>query len=63
MNFTENQLEAVNHREGNLKIVACAGSGKTTVMAERIAQLIRDGVDRDKIVAITYTKKAAARIR
>lgn len=63
MNFTGNQLEAINHREGNLKIVACAGSGKTTVMAERIAKLIRGGVDRDKIVAITYTKKAAASLK
>ncbi|APH38938.1 ATP-dependent helicase [Methanohalophilus halophilus] len=59
MNFTDNQLKAINHKEGNLKIVACAGSGKTTVMAERIAKLVSEGADRDKIVAFTYTDKAA----
>ena len=63
MNFTENQLEAINHEEGNLKIVACAGSGKTTVMAERIVKLIREGANRDKIVAFTYTEKAAASLK
>lgn len=59
MNFTDAQLEAINHKYGNLKIIACAGSGKTTVMSERIAELVHDGEDRDKIVAFTYTDKAA----
>jgi len=63
MNFTPNQLEAINHRDGNLKIIACAGSGKTTVMSERIAHLISEGEDRDKIVAFTFTEKAAASLK
>jgi DNA helicase-2/ATP-dependent DNA helicase PcrA len=63
MNFTEAQLEAINHKYGNLKIIACAGSGKTTVMSERIAKLVHDGEDRNKIVAFTYTEKAASSLK
>ena len=63
MNFTSAQQEAVNHGDGNLKIIACAGSGKTTVMSERIAKLVSEGKDRDKIVAFTFTEKAAASLK
>ncbi len=63
MDFTEAQLEAINHKYGNLKIIACAGSGKTTVMSERIAKLVYEGEDRNKIVAFTYTEKAAASLK
>jgi len=63
MDFTTGQIEAINHRNGNLKIIACAGSGKTTVMAERIAKLVSEGEDRDKIVAFTFTEKAAASLK
>lgn len=63
MQFTTKQIEAINHRDGNLKIIACAGSGKTTVMAERIAKLVSEGVDRDKIVAFTFTEKAATSLK
>lgn len=61
--FTDAQKEAINHKDGNLKIIACAGSGKTTVMAERIAKLVSEGEDRDKIVAFTFTEKAAASLK
>lgn len=63
INFTDAQQEAINHTQGNLKIIACAGSGKTTVMAERIAKLVSQGEDRDKIVAFTFTEKAAASLK
>lgn len=59
MEFTDNQIKAINHKDGNLKIIACAGSGKTTVMSERIARLVSEGADRDKIVAFTFTEKAS----
>jgi len=63
MNFTQGQSEAINHKEGNLKIIACAGSGKTTVMSERIAKLVAEGENRDKIVAFTFTEKAATSLK
>ncbi|RKO66343.1 ATP-dependent helicase [Desulfofundulus salinus] len=63
MRYTEKQLEAINHRGGNLLILACAGSGKTEVIARRIAMLVSEGVPRDSIVAFTFTERAAGELK
>jgi ATP-dependent helicase/nuclease subunit A len=61
-NFTPEQLGVINASHKNLLVSASAGSGKTTVMAERIAQLIKNGADADEILVLTFTNAAAADI-
>ena len=63
MNYTNNQLQAIRHREGNLLILACAGSGKTEVISLRIAELVKEGVAKSAIIAFTFTDRAAGELK
>lgn len=61
-NFTEEQRAAIDAR-GKTIVSASAGSGKTTVMIEKIVRLIISGTDVKEILAVTFTKKAAAQMK
>ena len=62
MGFTKEQQAAIDAR-GKVIVSASAGSGKTTVMIERIIQLVLGGVGVDEVLAVTFTKKAAAQMK
>jgi DNA helicase-2/ATP-dependent DNA helicase PcrA len=59
MEFNEQQLEAINTIDGNISVIATAGSGKTAVLTERISNLVNNhGVNTGSILATTFSNKA-----
>ncbi len=67
MVLTESQRRAVEHDGRNLQLIACAGSGKTEVVARRVVHLLTPGrkgsLRPGNIIAFTFTEKAAAELK
>ena len=63
MGFTKNQREVIEYGKGSLLVEAGPGSGKTTVIVERIKHLINEGVDPSSFLVITFTNKAADNLK
>lgn len=67
MRLTQAQIDAIQHPLENLQLIACAGSGKTEVVARRVAHLLTPTPGPNlvpaNIVAFTFTEKAAAELK
>ncbi|MCM1166511.1 MAG: ATP-dependent helicase [Lachnospiraceae bacterium] len=63
--LSEKQIEAVNAIDEDVEIIACAGAGKTGVVARRIINILKSkpDVSTSNIVAFTFTKKAAEELK
>lgn len=60
MAFHETQLQAIQHKDGPMMVLAGPGSGKTTVITHRVKHLVEThGVDPGNILVITFTRAAA----
>ncbi len=58
--LNDEQRSAVLHDGGPLLVIAGAGSGKTRTLASRVARLIDEGVSPDRVLLLTFTRRAAA---
>ncbi len=66
MSWTEKQCEAIETEGMNLLVAAAAGSGKTSVLVERIIRKLLDeknGADIDELLVVTFTRAAAGEMR
>src|ERR1700676_707859 len=62
--YTTPQIEAIDCLDEPLQIIACAGSGKTQVISQRIANILQQpGVGPRNVIAFTFTEKAAAELK
>ena len=53
------QREAVSHEGGPLRVLAGAGTGKTTALSARVAWLLATGTPAERILLLTFTRRAA----
>lgn len=63
MRLNKEQLKAINSVSKDIVVLACAGSGKTEVLTQRIIRLLKEGISPKEICAVTFTRKAAGELR
>ena len=61
--WTPKQRAAIQARNRSILVSAAAGSGKTTVLIERIMALLREGVGIEHMLVVTFTRAAASEMR
>lgn len=64
--FTDAQTDAINAQGGSVLVSAAAGSGKTTVLIERIIRMItrrENPIDADRLLIVTFTRAAASEMK
>lgn len=61
--FTDEQWQAIHQSGNNLLVAASAGSGKTTVLVQRIIEKIKNGVNVDELLVVTFTESAASEMK
>ena len=62
-NWTEEQTAAITLDGSNIIVSAGAGSGKTAVLSERVLRKVKDGINIDKLLVLTFTNAAAAEMK
>lgn len=67
MDYSDNQKTAIQTCDKNIRIIACAGSGKTSTIAGKVAHLLHPGnkldIHPENIIAFTYTNRASAELQ
>ncbi|MDE1548786.1 helicase-exonuclease AddAB subunit AddA [Jeotgalibaca caeni] len=61
--FTDDQWQAIHQSGDNILVAASAGSGKTTVLVQRIIEKIKNGVHVDELLVVTFTESAASEMK
>ena len=61
--FTNNQKKFINDHEGIIRVIASAGSGKTTCIVNRFLSMVKNGEDPTKILLITFTQKGVQEMK
>ena len=63
MNWTDEQLKAINTSNTNIIVSAGAGSGKTAVLTARTMRILNEGIHIDELLVLTFTKAAAGEMK
>ena len=61
--WTEAQKAAITEKGRNIIVSAAAGSGKTSVLSERVCRFVADGGDIERLLVVTFTKAASKEMR
>ncbi|MGP1061949.1 UvrD-helicase domain-containing protein [Serratia sp. CY71028] len=62
MKLTEEQKDAINY-DGNMVLTACPGSGKTTVIVNKVAKILSECKSYQGVIAISYTNKSSDELK
>ena len=63
MKYNDKQLEAINSIDGTIQVIASAGGGKSTVLVERIKNMIDKGISPSDILAVSFTNASATDLK